>query len=369
MAAAQFRSVLYHLGAACSTASDAELLERFRARRDEAAFTQLLRRHGPMVIGVGRRLLRQEADAEDVFQATFLLLARKASTIRKPESVGSWLHGVARHLALKAQSRAARRKAHERRAAAMRDTTATAREAWQELREALDQALQGLPEHHRSVLLLCYLEGRTQEKAARQLGCPLGTVRSRLARARQLLQARLTRRGLVLSAAALVTALSAGHTRAGVPARLLRPTLKAALQFAGGGPAPGLVSAGAARLAEDGLKTLFVGKARALAALALVLGLFVGGAGLLAGRAFSKPPAAATPGDAPRPAAEAPEGRADAPPADGRDPSRPAPRPAWARCAFATAPTSPPSPSPRTPASWSRETWTLPCASGTWPPA
>src|ERR1700757_5194441 len=134
MVETRLTSVLQHLrGLAGGTASDRELLDRFCDGRDEAAFTQLLRRHGPMVLGVGRRVLPPE-EAEDVFQATFLLLARKAATIRKRESVGSWLHGVAHHLALKARARAARRRTHERGAAAMRKP-ATAEAAWRELQE------------------------------------------------------------------------------------------------------------------------------------------------------------------------------------------------------------------------------------------
>jgi RNA polymerase sigma factor (sigma-70 family) len=277
MSSAHLGSALRQLHAATS---DRELLEHFCARRDEAAFAQLLRRHGPMVLGVGSRLLCRE-EAEDVFQATFLLLARKAPTVCGRESVGGWLHRVAYHLALKARARAARRRAHERRAGRMRKTAATVESAWQELREVLDQALQGLPEKYRAALLLCYLEGRTQEEAARLLGCPLGTVRSRLARGRKALQDYLTRRGLALPAAALVTALAASGAAGAVPAGLLKPTLEAGLRFAAGAKAAGLVSPRAAALAEGGLKTVFATKARAVVALALAAGLAAGVAGAL----------------------------------------------------------------------------------------
>jgi RNA polymerase sigma factor (sigma-70 family) len=285
MAQAQLVSVLRHVRglageSTLAAASDRDLLDRFCDRRDEAAFTQILRQHGPMVIGVGRRLLGPE-EAEDVFQATFLLLARKAPTIRKRESVGCWLHGVAHHLALKARAREARRRTHERRAGQMRKP-ATAESAWRELQEVLDQALQGLPEHHRAVLLLCYLEGKTQEEAARQLGCPLGTVRSRLARGRKALQDQLARRGLALSAVALVTALAAGNAPAAQAVRLLRPTVAAALQFATGRGAAGLVSPRAAALADRGLKTLFASKTKLIVALLLAAGLAAGAATTLA---------------------------------------------------------------------------------------
>jgi RNA polymerase sigma factor (sigma-70 family) len=306
MAQTQLTFVLQHLrGPTGGTASDRELLDRFCACRDEAAFTQLLRRQGPMVLGVGRRLLRPE-EAEDVFQATFLLLARKASTIRQRESVGSWLHGVAHHLALKTRACEARRKAHEQRAGQMPRPAATAETAWRELQEVLDEVLQGLPEHHRTVLVLCYLEGQTQEEAARQLGCPLGTVRSRLARGRKALHDALTRRGLTLSMAALVTALVAHGARAGVPARLLGPLPRLAAHFAAGGEAAGLVSPRAASLADAGLKTTCASKAKVLVALLLVAGLAAGVAGAL-----------------PRPGAGA--GQAEAPP-EAKQPERVAER-------------------------------------------
>jgi RNA polymerase sigma factor (sigma-70 family) len=317
MVETQLTSALRHLrglagGPGLAAASDRELLDLFCDRRDEPAFTQLLRRHGPMVLGVGRRLLRPE-EAEDVFQATFLLLARKAASIRKRESVGCWLHGVAHHLALKARTREARRRAHERRAGQMRKP-ATAEAAWRELQEILDQALQGLPEHHRAVLLLCYLEGKTQEEAARQLGCPLGTVRSRLARGRKALQDHLARGGLALSAAALVAALAGSGARGAIPARLLGPTATAALRFGAGGGAAGLVPAGAAALAETGLKMMCSSKAKAVTALVLTLSLLVG-AGALAQQAVAdrEPPAKQAEGKGPAapPAAPADQPRVD----------------------------------------------------------
>jgi RNA polymerase sigma factor (sigma-70 family) len=285
MASAALGSVLRHLqgaGGPSAAASDRELLERFCAGRDEPAFTQLLRRHGPMVLQVGRRVLRRETDAEDVLQATFLLLARKAASIRKRESVGSWLHGVAYRLALQARHREARRGAHEREAAEMRKSATTADSAWQELRQTLDQALRELPEHHRAVLLLCYLEGQTQEEAARRLGCPLGTVRSRLARARTALQRRLVRLGLALSAVTLLTALAADGAAGSVSAGLLKSTRQAALRFATGVGAEGLVSARAAALAEGGLRTTFAARTKAAVALLLAVGLAAGLTGALA---------------------------------------------------------------------------------------
>jgi RNA polymerase sigma factor (sigma-70 family) len=284
MVETQLMSVVRHLRGLTAgpalAATDDELLEGYCVRRDEAAFVELMCRHGAMVVGVGQRLLGGE-EAEDVFQATFLLLARNAATIRKRASVAAWLHSVAHHLALKARASAARRRSHERRAGQMLKP-ATSEAAWRELQEVLDQALHALPEHQRAVLLLCYLEGTTQEEAARRLGCPLGTVRSRLARARHALKRLLARRGLVLSAAALVTAVVAQGARATLPAPLLAKTVAAAARFALGAGAAGLISPRAAGLVAVGLKTMFTSKAKLVVVLLLAIGLAAGVAGALA---------------------------------------------------------------------------------------
>src|SRR5262249_27066414 len=150
--------------------------------QEEAAFAALLRRHGPMVLSVSRRVLRRVEDAEDVFQATFLLLAKKAASIRRRQSVGSWLHGVAHRLAVKAKAQEARRRDREQRAADLRDRRPGLEAAWQEVQAALDAALAELPEMYRSALVLCYLEGKTHTGAAQHLNCPLATVRTRVAR-------------------------------------------------------------------------------------------------------------------------------------------------------------------------------------------
>src|SRR4051812_6368754 len=176
--------------------SDARLLQRFVSQRDESAFELLVWRHGAMVHGLCRRLLRDGHDAEDAFQATLLVLARKASSIGKHESLGSWLYKVAYRVALRARDVALRRARHERQVEAMPDLGdphAPADSGWAELRPVLDEELARLAEKHRAPVVLCYLQGLSNEEAARQLACPVGTLKTRLAQARRLLGAQLTR--------------------------------------------------------------------------------------------------------------------------------------------------------------------------------
>jgi RNA polymerase sigma factor (sigma-70 family) len=203
--------------------SDAHLLRRFAEHRDESAFAALVARHGPMVLGVCRRLLGHEHDAEDAFQLTFVALSRKAGCLRRPEALGPWLHGVACRTARKLRGRAARRRACERQAAP--PTSAPADDLlWRDLRPVLDEAVAALPGKYREPVVLCYLGGATVGEAARRLGCPRGTIATRLAWARARLRARLARRGVTLSAAALAAALASAAARAcpAVPAALVR---------------------------------------------------------------------------------------------------------------------------------------------------
>src|SRR5436305_1518526 len=173
-------------------ATDGQLLARFVADRDEEAFAALVRRHGPMVLGVCRRVLAQEQDAEDAFQAAFLVLARKAASVRKRAAVGSWLYGVAYHTARRARDARSRRRAREKQVDAMPQPEVRHPEP-QDWRPVLDRELAGLPEKYRAAVVLCDLEGRTRREAARLLGLPEGTLSSRLATGRRLLAGRLSR--------------------------------------------------------------------------------------------------------------------------------------------------------------------------------
>jgi RNA polymerase sigma factor (sigma-70 family) len=303
MVNAQLHGVLRHLhglrdARAVAEAPDAQLLEWFARGHEEAPFAALVRRHGPMVWAVSRRVLPRVQDAEDVFQATFLLLARKAASIRKAESVGGWLYGVARRLALKARLQQARRQAREKRAADMRQTRTSGETSLAEVQAALDAALGELPEHYRAALVLCYLEGNTQEEAARRLGCPLATLRTRVARGRKLLRERLVRHGLTLSAAGLATLLIASAAPAAAPAALVRAAVRAALPFAAGQPAAVLCSRQVAGLVEGGLRAMFFTKMKMATALVLTAGLVAGTAALLqrgqAANGAAMPPAAAS---------------------------------------------------------------------------
>ncbi len=257
--------------------SEHELLARFITQHDETAFQTLLSRHGPMVLDVCRWMLSNEADAEDAFQATFLVFARKAKSVRKATSLGSWLYGVAYRTALKAQAEFAKRKRHERhipqRAAAESPDDLT----WREVREVLYGELNALPERYRVPLVLCYLQGQTQDQAAAQLGLPKGTLKGRLERARALLRERLVRRGLGPAAVLVASAWPAAVASAAVvPPRLLVSTGKAATAVATGKATAGLVSLKVAALTEGMLKAMFMTKlwtASFVSVVVVVLGL------------------------------------------------------------------------------------------------
>jgi RNA polymerase sigma factor (sigma-70 family) len=207
--------------------TDAQLLTRFVADRDEGAFAALVRRHGPMVLGVCRRVLRHEQDAEDAFQATFLTLARKAPSLRQRAAVAGWLYEVAHRTAVEAGRARARRRGRERQVGDMPHPEVQPTEP-QDWRPLLDRELAALPEKYRGAVVLCDLEGLSRREAARQLGWPEGTLSSRLATGRRVLAGRLSRGGVALSGGALAAALSEAAASARVPEALVCSTAQAA---------------------------------------------------------------------------------------------------------------------------------------------
>jgi RNA polymerase sigma-70 factor (ECF subfamily) len=263
-------------------APDAYLLERFAIHRDEAAFAALLRRHGPMVLGVCARTLGDTPDAEDALQATFLVLARRAGSVGRPELLGNWLHGVACRVARKARAAAATRRRHEGRVRGGTGADPAEEVAWRDLRPVLDEELSRLPAKYRLPLVLCHLEGQTHEEVARRLGCPRETVTTRLVRARERLRRRLVRRGLTLSAGAGAALLTGDALTAAVPAALAETTVRSAAGFAtGSGAAAGRVSAQVVALTEGVLQTMWLTKVKITAALVLAVAALAWGVGTL----------------------------------------------------------------------------------------
>jgi RNA polymerase sigma-70 factor (ECF subfamily) len=287
--------------------SDARLLERFVHARDGDAFAELVRRHGPMVLGVCRRVLRDREDAQDAFQVTFLVLARKATSVGQPELLANWLYGVAYRTAVRVRERVARRQFHERQSAAMLDPADPPPADTREVLAVLDEELEHLPEMYRTLIVLCYLEGKTHQQAACQLDLPVGSVSWRMNRAKELLHRRLTRRGLALSAAVFGLLLSGQRAAAAaVAGGLAENTTRAAVGFAGG--TPDAVPDEHAALTEEvlgGLDKARLGRVTRLL-VALLLGLLAGG-GLLAGAAVASRTLVAAPA-APEPVPEASSG-------------------------------------------------------------
>lgn len=259
---------------------DGELLGRYVDRRDEAALAALVHRHAPMVWGVCRRQLSHH-DAEDAFQATFIVLVRKAASIAQREAVGNWLYGVAHQTALQARRSAARRRAREVQVTEMPDAEAP-QEQRADLQPFLDEELSRLPDHYRTVIVLSDLEGRTRKEVAAQLGCPEGTVASRLVRARSMLAKRLTQRGVALSGGALAVVLSQSTGSAGVPAAVVSSTINAASLCAAGQAA---IPVKVAALAEGVLKAMLLNKLKpALAVLVVVAMVGLIGYGMARGQ-------------------------------------------------------------------------------------
>jgi RNA polymerase sigma factor (sigma-70 family) len=285
MADGQLNSVLRYIRKTVVPASpedctDGQLLECVIGRQDEAAFTALLRRHGPMVLGVCRRLLHHTADAEDAFQATWLVLLHRARSIRKREALGSWLYGVAYRTALKARAEVVRRRVHEGPLREVPIAPAIGDLAGEELRAELDAEVNRLPLRYRAPVVLCYFESKTYTEAAQALGVAAGTVASRLARARALLRKRLAHRGLTLSAGLLATLLALDSWATAVPGALVNSSRHAAAAITAGQSWAVVVPEPILTLTKGVVKTMLLTRLTTLAAVLLMLGIAGAGAGL-----------------------------------------------------------------------------------------
>jgi RNA polymerase sigma factor (sigma-70 family) len=273
MSSAQVGAVLRHIRNLASDRKDHQLpdhqlLEQFALHRDGDAFAALLRRHGPMVLSVCQSVLHNLHDAEDAFQAAFLLLAQKAGSIHRREAVSSWLYRVAYHLAVRAQANAARRRVLEKKAVTMPSADPVLDMSLREVRALLFEELQGLPDHYRAPLVLCGLEEKSLQEAARLLGWTKGAVKGKLERGRELLRARLRRRGFELPVGLAATAFVLHAASGKVSAALADSTLRAVVEVAAGG---GVVSAPVAALVQGASKSMFSSKAKIATILVLAI--------------------------------------------------------------------------------------------------
>jgi RNA polymerase sigma factor (sigma-70 family) len=279
----RFRTLVAHLWQGTGpppAVTDANLLAEYASGARPEAFEELLHRHGRLVYGACRRILGDAHDAEDAFQATFLVLARKAGSVRWQASAAGWLYLAACQTARQARKHTQRQRQREKKVATMtRDRAETLPEAadWQPL---LHAELECLPDRYRLPLVLCYLEGLSTEEAARLLDCPVGTLKVRLLRGRERLRGRLQRRGLTLSAAALVTVLEQAAAEAAVPAALLSISAQAARLLAAGESLAGTLSVHSITLAEGTVHAMFRAKMKLAAALLLAVAVLAAGTGL-----------------------------------------------------------------------------------------
>jgi RNA polymerase sigma factor (sigma-70 family) len=316
MAISQMSEVIQHLRRAVllresAGLTDGQLLKDYLGRRDEAALAALVQRHGPMVWGVCRRVLRNYHDAEDAFQATFLVFVRKAASIASPELLANWLYGVANQTALNARATTAKRGARERQVTEMPEPAVMERDLWADLQPLLDQELSCLPDKYRVAIVLCDLEGKTRKEAARQLAVPEGTLAARLARGRVMLAKRLGRHGLAVSGGALAAVLAQNAASASAPTSVVCSTIKAASLFAAGqAAATAVVSAKVAALTEGVMKSMLFSKLKTAIAIVLILGFVATGATILTCRSAAGQ-------DDKKPAAEKSKEEKEVPPASG----------------------------------------------------
>jgi RNA polymerase sigma factor (sigma-70 family) len=284
MASSMF-SVIEHLRKAASLREDAELtdgqlLERFVKNHDRAALEVLVQRHGRMVWGVCCRILRDGPDAEDAFQASFLVLVRRANAAPR-DTVANWLYGVAHQTALKARATIGTRKVRETQVTDMPQPNAPPQVLWDDVQCILDEELSRLSDKHRAVIVMCDLEGKTRAEVAQRLGVPEGTVASRLARAHAMLAKRLRRRGMTLSSGAVAGVLAQQAAAAGLPGETVAATITSAAAVAGGQVAPGAIAPKVAALVEGVLKAMLLSKLK-MGAVWFLVGLLIIASGLLA---------------------------------------------------------------------------------------
>jgi RNA polymerase sigma factor (sigma-70 family) len=305
MATAQMNIVLRHIrqltGGVAPERSDRQLLDDFAGRRDETAFAILVARHGEMVLRVCRRVLDHEQDAEDAFQATFLVLARNSASIRKREAVAGWLHGVAQRTARRAKRTAARRRRREGQSRSPAPASPPGL-MWEEVRTVLDEEVKRLAEPFRSAFVLCILEGKTGPEAAAVLGCKEATVYTRMNRARRLLQKALAARGIELATLLGALAIADGAAQA-APGTLIRATVGFGLLVAAGESAAGVIPARVAALAAGVTRAMFLSKTNIALTVLFAVGLLAAGAGALAHQSLAarEPPSAANKAEPPAP--------------------------------------------------------------------
>lgn len=253
--------------------TDGDLLTRYLDAQDMKAYEALVRRHGPMVWGVCRRLLQSPQDAEDAFQATFLVLVRKARSVVPRSMVGNWLHGVARQTAVRIRAMAAKRSGRERQVTEIPDPAVAQKDIWSDLQPVLDHELSRLPGKYRAVVVLCYLEGKTRKEVAQELGWPEGTVAGNLARAREILAKRLSRQGLTVTGSVVGLVLTTHAASACPPSSVLAPTIQAATTLAASGAIPAKIAV----LTDGVIRSMFMTKAKFVT----VAILFLAGMGVL----------------------------------------------------------------------------------------
>jgi RNA polymerase sigma factor (sigma-70 family) len=299
MVSGRLRSVIRVVRAVAGTddgtSADGLLLRRFITNRDESAFAALVERHGAMVFGVCRRVLNNISDAEDAYQAAFVVLACKARAISRPELLGSWLYRVAFRAALRARAEASRRREHPLPSADIAVAPPIPDADWADLRPVLDEEIERLPQKYRLPVVLCYLEGHSNDEAARRLGCPLGTIASRLATARERLRGRLMRRGITLSSSLLASVLAVDALSATVPGTVCEAAITSALAFTSGAALSGAAATSSILLAKGVLRSMLLSRIRTVFIVLAILGLVGIGGGYLA----TQPGADARPQDRP----------------------------------------------------------------------